>query len=68
EAPGVGLAAPQIGVPLRLAVLEDPAPVPEEVRRVREREPLPYRVLINPVYEGVGERRAVFYEGCLSVP
>ncbi|MFJ5088119.1 peptide deformylase [Streptomyces sp. NPDC088674] len=68
EAPGVGLAAPQIGVPLRLAVLEDPATVPEEVRRVREREPLPYRVLVNPVYEGVGERRAAFYEGCLSVP
>jgi peptide deformylase len=67
-APGVGLAAPQIGVPLRLAVLEDPATVPEEVRRVRARAPLPYRVLVNPEYEGVGEQRAVFYEGCLSVP
>lgn len=31
-APGVGLAAPQVGVSLRIAVIEDPAPVPEEVR------------------------------------
>jgi len=31
EAPGAGPAAPQVGVPLRIAVLEDPAPVPEEV-------------------------------------
>ncbi|WP_037868745.1 peptide deformylase [Streptomyces sp. SPB074] len=68
EAPGVGLAAPQIGVPLRLAVLEDPATVPEEVRRMRGREPLPYRVLVNPHYAPAGERRALFYEGCLSVP
>ncbi|NKI45160.1 peptide deformylase [Streptomyces physcomitrii] len=67
-APGVGLAAPQVGLALRLAVLEDTAEVPEEIRRAREREPLPFRVLLNPVYEPVGERRAAFFEGCLSVP
>lgn len=78
-APGVGLAAPQIGVPLRLAVIEDPVELPPElrgtrpempaeVRHIRGRVPLPFRVLVNPLYEPVGERRAAFFEGCLSVP
>ncbi|MET8245041.1 peptide deformylase [Streptomyces sp. NPDC005202] len=67
-APGVGLAAPQVGVPLRIAVIEDPAPVPEEVRLARGRAPQPFRVLVNPSYEPVGTARAAFFEGCLSVP
>ncbi|PSM40351.1 peptide deformylase [Streptomyces dioscori] len=67
-APGVGLAAPQVGIPLRIAVIEDPAPVPDEIREVRGRVPLPFRVLVNPVYEPVGSARAAFFEGCLSVP
>ncbi|WP_329113797.1 peptide deformylase [Streptomyces sp. NBC_01465] len=67
-APGVGLAAPQIGLPLRLAVIEDPANVADDVRTARGRVPQPFRVLVNPSYEAVGERRAAFYEGCLSVP
>ncbi|MBV7694538.1 peptide deformylase [Streptomyces sp. TRM70350] len=67
-APGVGLAAPQVGVPLRIAVIEDPAPVPEEVRLARGRVPLAFRVLVNPAYEPVGAARAGFFEGCLSVP
>jgi peptide deformylase len=67
-APGVGLAAPQVGVGLRIAVIEDPAPVPDEVRVARGRVPQPFRVLVNPSYEGTGPARAAFYEGCLSVP
>ncbi|GAA2335570.1 peptide deformylase [Streptomyces cuspidosporus] len=69
-APGVGLAAPQIGVPLRIAVIEDPAEVAEEVREARGRVPQPYRVLVNPSYEPVGDpgREVAFFEGCLSVP
>lgn len=67
-APGVGLAAPQVGVELRIAVIEDPAPVPEEVRLTRGRVPQPFRVLVNPAYEPVGDSRAAFFEGCLSVP
>ncbi|MER5577766.1 peptide deformylase [Streptomyces massasporeus] len=67
-APGVGLAAPQVGVELRIAVIEDPAPVPEEVRLTRGRVPQPFRVLVNPAYEPVGDARAAFFEGCLSVP
>jgi peptide deformylase len=67
-APGVGLAAPQVGVALRIAVVEDPAPVPEEVRQARGRVPQPFQVLVNPGYEPVGETRVAFFEGCLSVP
>ncbi|MEH0468036.1 peptide deformylase [Streptomyces sp. B21-097] len=67
-APGVGLAAPQVGVELRIAVIEDPAPVPDEVRLTRGRVPQPFRVLVNPSYEQVGSARAAFFEGCLSVP
>jgi peptide deformylase len=66
-APGVGLAAPQIGIPLAIAVLEDPGAQDPDVLRVRERPPLPYRVLVNPRYEPVDDERAAFYEGCLSV-
>ncbi|MFD7335753.1 peptide deformylase [Streptomyces violascens] len=67
-APGVGLAAPQVGLPLRLAVIEDAAEVSEEIRQARGRVPQPFRVLINPSYEPVGLGRAAFFEGCLSVP
>ncbi|RYJ30207.1 peptide deformylase [Streptomyces sp. L-9-10] len=67
-APGVGLAAPQVGIPLRLAVIEDPAEVSDEVRDARGRVPQPFRVLVNPSYEPLGDGRAAFFEGCLSVP
>ncbi|MEU9101944.1 peptide deformylase [Streptomyces sp. NPDC048361] len=67
-APGVGLAAPQVGLPLRLAVIEDAAEVSDEVRRVRGRVPQPFRVLVDPSYEPVGAGRTAFFEGCLSVP
>ena len=66
-APGVGLAAPQLGLPVALAVLEDPGSVSPEHAEVRERAPLPYRVLVNPRYVPIGDERAAFYEGCLSV-
>lgn len=66
-APGVGLAAPQIGIPLALAVLEDPGPLDEETAEARERVAYPHRVLVNPSYEAVGTERVAFYEGCLSV-
>ena len=66
-APGVGLAAPQIGVPLALAVLEDPGALDPELAAVRERTPLDFRVLVNPHYEAASETMASFYEGCLSL-
>jgi peptide deformylase len=64
---GVGLAAPQIGIPLALAVIEDPAIVPPEVALARERTPRAPIDLINPVITPLGSERRVFYEGCLSV-
>jgi peptide deformylase len=67
-APGVGVAGPQVGIPLRIAVIEDPATGPEEALAAMGRVPLPFRVLINPRYEPVGGTRVGFYEGCLSVP
>ncbi|MBO1752314.1 peptide deformylase [Actinotalea sp. BY-33] len=67
EAPGVGLAAPQVGLSLAVAVLEDGWPVDDEHARAREREPLPFRVLVNPAYTPHGTERVAFYEGCLSV-
>lgn len=66
-APGVGVAAPQVGVPLRLAVLEDRWPVGEETAVAREREPLDLIVALDPSYEVVGSRTAAHYEGCLSM-
>ena len=65
-APGVGLAAPQIGIPLRIAVLEDTFQPDEEVAATRERAPLPYFAIINPSYRARGDETAAFYEGCLS--
>jgi peptide deformylase len=61
DAPGVGLAAPQIGIPLQLAVIEDPSEAPD-----KERVPIPFHVLINPQLT-LGTERVEHYEGCLSV-
>lgn len=66
EAPGVGLAAPQIGIPLQIAVLEDLYPIPDSIAAEREREPLEYLEIFNPAYASISDREAVFYEGCLS--
>jgi peptide deformylase len=71
EAPGVGLAAPQIGRALQLAVIEDRKEyhkeVLEEQLRERERRPVPFHVIINPSLEVIGEETAEFFEGCLSL-
>ncbi len=76
DAPGVGLAAPQIGVSLQVAVLEDRPETVEEMDSQDadqvERAEVPLTVLINPTLEPVdgesGESEKVtFYEGCLSV-
>ena len=70
-APGVGLAAPQLGVGLRIFVVEDREELMEnltaEERATRERAPIPVRVFVNPVVTPVGEERVTFFEGCLSV-
>jgi len=62
EYDGVGLAAPQIHVGLRLAVLEVPA------SDARARDAVPLTVLINPKLTPLGKQRAANFEGCLSIP
>ena len=70
EAPGVGLAAPQIGLPLQIAVLEDRAELlrnmSPEVLAERRRRPVPFQVLINPRIR-TGGSEVEFFEGCLSL-
>ena len=67
EAPGVGLAAPQLGIPLQLAVVEDQFDVDPEAAALRHRSPLDFLVVLNPRYTPQGDGLASFYEGCLSL-
>ncbi|GGM23879.1 peptide deformylase 1 [Streptomyces fumigatiscleroticus] len=62
----VGLAAPQVGLPLRLAVLATPEALSARLAE-RGQQPVPFTVLINPSYKAVGPRQVGGYEGCLSV-
>src|SRR6185437_15418326 len=70
KAPGVGLAAPQVGKDLQLAVIEDkPEYVKDtdpKVLKERERTPVPFHVIINPRIT-LEEERVEFFEGCLSL-
>jgi peptide deformylase len=72
DAPGVGLAAPQIGLPLQLAVIEDREDLLKsfsaEDLAERERRPVPFHVIINPVIAYSSDDKKNFYEGCLSLP
>jgi len=71
DAPGVGLAAPQVGYSLQLVVIEDQAEfiqkLPAEQVAERERRPVPFHVLINPKLTLLGGESAEFFEGCLSL-
>jgi len=60
---GAGIAAPQIGVSLRVVIFEV-----THNPRYPQAEPVPYTVLINPVLEPLGAERDEAWEGCLSVP
>lgn len=72
DAPGTGLAAPQVHVPLRLVIFKV-----EAARASREDGPeaeglqngaVSLTVLINPEIEPLGEDKALGWEACLSVP
>jgi peptide deformylase len=69
-APGVGLAAPQIGVPLQLAVIEDREEtmrdLPADLLAERERQPVPFHVIINPKIT-LSPDTVEFFEGCQSL-
>ncbi len=78
DAPGIGLAAPQVHVPKRLVIFHIPesrtrtaaqaraddegGPIPDDV------EAVPMTVLINPVIEPLTEDQEPGVEGCLSLP
>ncbi len=57
-APGIGLAAIQIGVPLRLLVID----------LAKEGEPKAPRCIVNPLIVSASEEKSVYEEGCLSIP
>jgi len=78
DAPGIGLAAIQVGVPLRVVTIdlqpEDPDAEPEvctahgdheHTHQPHKKEP---RVFINPEILSSDEELTVYQEGCLSVP
>ena len=58
DAPGIGLAAIQVGEPLRLLVID----------LAKEGEPPAPQVFINPEVLESGDDRSVYEEGCLSIP
>jgi peptide deformylase len=72
DAPGVGLAAPQVGESLQLAIIEDKAQYQATLTAAelaeRERKPVPFHVLINPEIELLLPPVISFFEGCLSLP
>jgi peptide deformylase len=69
-APGVGLAAPQIGESLQLVVIEDPPSyhtrLTAEELAARERESVPFHVLVNPKLTVRSDEVVAAFEGCLS--
>ena len=60
---GAGIAAPQIGVSLRVVIFEL-----KDNPRYPHLAPVPYTVLVNPVLTSLGEEQEEGWEGCLSVP
>lgn len=63
DAPGIGLAAIQVGVPKRLLVMDLQEKNEETGATIREP-----RVFINPEILQTSEEMSVYNEGCLSVP
>src|ERR1044071_8252747 len=70
-APGVGLAAPQIGQSIQLAVIEDRTEYIQDVSaeqlEERKRTAIDFHVIINPKLSFLGDSTTAFFEGCLSI-
>ena len=64
HATGAGLAAPQIGVDLRLVIFG----FADDAQRYPDADPVPRTVLVNPVIELLDGDEREDWEGCLSVP
>lgn len=60
---GAGLAAPQVSVPRRIAIVEV-----DEHTRYRYKPRVPLTVIVNPELEVLSDQRLQINEGCLSVP
>lgn len=65
DAPGAGLAAPQVHVPLRLFVFRV---MPERASGDPDDTPVGNTVVINPTIEPATEEKRLRWEGCLSIP
>jgi peptide deformylase len=65
DAQGIGLAAPQVHVPLRLFIFRVRA---ERSGGDKDDRPIGNTVVINPVLTFLGEERQIGWEGCLSIP
>ena len=61
---GAGLAAPQVGKALRIAIAE----VEPDNPRYPYKPPIPLTVFVNPVVVPLGDEVALINEGCLSIP
>ena len=59
DAPGIGLAAPQVGVLERLIVMD--------CAKKEDEEPDPI-IMVNPLITASSEEKSVYEEGCLSIP
>ena len=72
DAPGIGLAAPQVHVPKRLVIFRIPGDRVEEGEEGDDADEdmaeVPMTVLINPVIEPLTEEKVSGVEGCLSLP
>ncbi|MFW6093038.1 MAG: peptide deformylase [Pseudomonadota bacterium] len=64
HAGGIGLAAPQVGEPIRLAIIE----IGDAESRYGDIPQMPLTVFVNPELEVLDPARAGYWEGCLSVP
>ena len=64
HAGGIGLAAPQVNEPIRLAIIE----ISDADSRYGDIPTMPLTVFVNPGIEILDDARAGFWEGCLSVP
>jgi peptide deformylase len=69
---GAGIAAPQIGVGLRVVIfgqkIDGLSEDPPKNARYPDADEVPYTVLINPVVTPIGDSMEDGWEGCLSVP
>ncbi|MDQ6973383.1 MAG: peptide deformylase [Mariprofundaceae bacterium] len=71
DAPGVGLAAPQVGVSLRLAITDTDWRHGRYDNEDKEKEETPQKnlnVWINPEFIWRSDTQSTYEEGCLSVP